>query len=277
MKKHTTPIVSMFRIQMIILVIVLLASSCAEESFSPQLTEEFTLQSTTNSGSYKIKVALPDLYDSSRSYATLYVLDGEENFDFVANRCSEISDALAVENVIVVSIGYGQDRAIDYTPTQVDPNSGGALQFLAFIRQQLIPEMEVRYNADTTRNGRAILGHSYGGLFAACAFAASNEVFGNYLLLSPSLWYDNEIANRLEKMNREVNNSRQQLVFMGIGEMENLGRMQAPFEAFYQSLSKNYSNMKITKNNERNLGHMGSRNPNIELGLQYYFKHRFAN
>jgi predicted alpha/beta superfamily hydrolase len=32
----------------------------------------------------------------NEKYATIYVLDGEEIFDFVANRCKEISDNLAV-------------------------------------------------------------------------------------------------------------------------------------------------------------------------------------
>jgi uncharacterized protein len=253
-----------------------LVTSCMEESFNPNLTEEFTLLSTTNGATYKLKVALPDYYDSSKKYGTIYVLDGEENFDFVANRCREISNEHAVENVIVVSIGYGLDRSIDYTPTQVGSGTGGAPQFLEFIRDQLVPEMEQRYAVDTTRNGRTILGHSYGGLFGAYVFAVDNTLFGNYLLLSPSLWYDNEITMRLEKDNRENNKERQQLMFMGIGEMENSGRMQAPFEAFYQILSKNYPNIRIARNQEKHLGHMGSKDPNIVLGLNHYFENRYA-
>jgi uncharacterized protein len=61
---------------------------------------------------------------------------------------------------------------------------------------------------------------------------------------------------------------------MGIGDAENLGRMQAPFESFYQTLRENYSDIKLSKNVEKNLDHSGSRNPNIGKGLNYYFQNR---
>jgi predicted alpha/beta superfamily hydrolase len=92
--------------------------------------------------------------------------------------------------------------------------------------------------------------------------------------LSPSLWYDNLISLQFEKDNRSENKERKQLVFMGIGGAENVGRMQAPFEAFYQILRNNYMNTRLQKNIEDNLGHRGSGNPNIVKGLEYYFQNR---
>ena len=71
-----------------------------------------------------------------------------------------------------------------------------------------------------------------------------------------------------------INKNKKQLVFLGIGEAENAGRMQAPFEAFYQTLQNNYSDIKLAKNSEKNLDHLGSRNPNIEKGLKFYFQNR---
>ena len=119
-----------------------------------------------------------------------------------------------------------------------------------------------------------ILGHSYGGLFGAYAFAVGNNVFGNYIMLSPSLWFDNEISIILEKQNRVDNKDIRQLVFMGIGEAENSGRMQAPFEAYYEILLGNYSDIRLSKNREDDLDHMGSKDPNIVKGLSYYFQNR---
>lgn len=249
--------------------------SCKKEAFSPELTREFSIQSTANGATYDIKVGLPANYDPSvEKYATIYVLDGEENFDFVSNQCKEISDKNAVENVLVVGIGYGKDRSIDYTPTKISSETGGAPEFLNFIKTQLIPEMEAQFGVDTARSSRVILGHSYGGLFGANVFCVDNELFGNYILLSPSLWFDDLISLRLEKDYREHNKERSQLVFMGIGAAENLGRMQAPFEAFYQTLRDNYSAIRLTQNREEDLDHMGSKNPNIVKGLNYYFQNR---
>jgi predicted alpha/beta superfamily hydrolase len=250
-------------------------SSCKKEVFNSGETKVFTLQSEENGATYEIKVGLPANYiPGNEKYATLYVLDGKDNFEFVANKCKEISDRYAVKNVLVVSIGYGRDRNLDYTPAKVSSETGGAPQFLNFIQTQLIPKMEQEYHADTSRASRVILGHSYGGLFCGYAFCVKNEVFGNYLLLSPSFWFDNLLTLNLEKDNRTANSARSQLVFMGIGEEENLGRMQAPFEAFYQSLRENYPGIKLEKNREKNLDHLGSRNPNIEKGLNYYFQNR---
>ncbi len=257
------------------LLLILFFSSCKKEVFNSYATKEFTVRSVSNGASYVIKVGLPANYNSSNEkYATIYLLDGKEIFDFITNKCKEISDRHAVKNVLVVSIGYGKDRSIDYTPTKVSELTGGGPQFLNFIETQLVPKIEQDYNGDTARGNRVILGHSYGGLFGGYAYSVNNKVFGNYILLSPSFWFDNLVALQLEKDNRAINKSREQLVFMGIGEAENMGRMQAPFEAFYQTLRDNYTDIKLAKNIEKNLDHMGSRNPNIEKGLNYYFQNR---
>ena len=258
-----------------VMMLVLLTDSCKKETFDPALTLEFSIQSNANGATYNIKVGLPGNYNLGvEKYASVYVLDGEENFDFVSRQCSEISDQLGVANVVVISIGYGKDRSIDYTPTEDGSATGGGPQFLNFIETQLIPEIETLVRVDTTRDSRVILGHSYGGLFGAYVFTTENNLFGNYILLSPSLWFDNLISLQFEKDNRNENKDRAQLVFLGIGEVENAGRMQAPFEAFYQILRDNYTHIKLGKNREADLSHVGSKNPNIIKGLNFYFQNR---
>jgi uncharacterized protein len=274
MKKDTILIKRLFKLSSALMLLFLLGS-CTKEVFNSGVTKEFSLQSAPNGATYNIKVGLPVNYNSSvEKYATIYVLDGKSIFGFVANQCKEISDKYAAKNVIVVSIGYGRNRSIDYTPTKLSSVTGGGPQFLNFIETQLVPAIEKNYNADTSRSSRVILGHSYGGLFGTYAFTVNNKLFGNYILLSPSLWFDNLVSLRLEKDNRGNNKDRKQLIFMGIGESEEKDRMLAPFETFYQTLRENYSTIKLEKNIEKNQGHMGSRNPNIVKGLNYYFQNR---
>lgn len=257
------------------LIMGLMLGSCNKEEFDPLLTHEFALKSNANGAMYNIHVGLPANYNPGvEKYSSIYVLDGEENFAFVSNQCKEISDKLGVRNVVVISIGYGKDRSIDYTPTEVSAVTGGGPQFLNFIETQLIPVIEENISVDTARNSRVIIGHSYGGLFGAYAFSTNNKLFGNYILLSPSLWFDNLISLQFEKHHRAQIKERSQLVFLGIGEAENFGRMQAPFEAFYQILQGQYSHIKLDKNTEKNLGHLGSKNPNIIKGLNFYFQNR---
>lgn len=255
------------------LLLLSIMASCRKEELNPQLIKTFTIQSTTNGANYKIQVALPENYHPENNrYATIYILDGQENFDFVAEECKKISNDYSSENVLVVSIGYGYDRTIDYTPTDADEGDGGAEKFMLFIKDELIPKMESGFSADSLRESRTILGHSFGGLCAAYAFTNHNSVFGNYILLSPSIWYDNEIMLKLEQQNRDANKSNKQLVFMGIGEMERSGRMFAPYEAFYRRLKNNYPAMTIKSHVESHLDHVGSKNPNIIEGLNFYFQ-----
>ena len=194
MKTLKTMILEHGTIAMTLLLVGLLGS-CNEEKFDPALTRTFTVESASIGATYPIQVALPENYNSSgEKFSTIYVLDGEQDFDLVANTCKSLSDRYMVPNAIVVSIGYGRDRSIDYTPTETGSSTGGAPEFLAFIANELIPKIEQDFNADTARESRVILGHSYGGLFGAYAFAVNNNVFGNYIMLSPSLWFDNEIS-----------------------------------------------------------------------------------
>lgn len=251
-------------------------ASCQKEVFDPALTQqEFAIQANANGATYNIKIGLPVDYNPTvKKYATMYVLDGEETFDFVSNKCKEISDKLGVSNVVVISIGYGRDRSIDYTPAKTSNGTIGSLEFLNFIETQLIPKMQETYRVDTARSSRVILGHSFGGLFVANVFSTNNKLFGNYIILSPSLWFDNLVSLQFEKDNQSKNKNRAQLVFMGIGDAENAGRMQAPFEAFYQTLRDNYTHIKLGKNIEKDLDHRGSEHPNIVKGLNYYFENR---
>lgn len=261
--------------KLIPILFILVIASCQKKDFSAELTESFSIESTYSKAKYPIKVALPENYKpETQTYATIYVLDGEDNFDFVAENCKKISHDLSTANVLVVSIGYGNDRIVDYTPTKAKEGGGGAEMFMQFIELELIPKIESEYAVDTERSGRTIMGHSFGGLLGAYAFTNHNTVFGNYIMLSPSIWYDNEIMLKLEQENRLINSNNRQLVYLGLGQLENMGRMLAPFEAFYQRLQDNYSVIALQRHLEPHLNHMGSRNPNILKGLKFYFQYR---
>ena len=92
--------------------------------------------------------------------------------------------------------------------------------------------MEQDYNVDTTRDSRVILDISYGGLFGGYAFSVDNKVFGNDILLSPSFWFDNLVTLQMEKNNRVINQNNKQLVFIGIGEAENMGECKPHLKHF---------------------------------------------
>jgi len=258
-----------------LILLVLVFASCKKEDLSPDRTREFSIHSITNGATYNIQVGLPENYSpQTQKYGAIYVLDGEEIFDHVAQNCNTISGDRSTSNTLVVGIGYGNDRAFDYTPSVAAEGGGGAENFLLFIKNELIPRMESEFGADTLRRSRTILGHSFGGLCAAYAFTNHNAVFENYIVLSPSLWYDDEIVLGLEQDHRDTNRADDQLVFLGMGELENSGRMLAPFQAFHERLRDHYPSMAIKRHLEPRLGHRGSEKPNIIEGLRFYFENR---
>ncbi len=183
-----------------------------------------------------------------------------------------MSSSLNTQNAIVVGINYGDDRDIDYTPTETNYGKGGSEAFLNFIKKELIPRIQRDYRADTLRKNRTILGHSFGGLFGAYAFAKHNDVFGNYLLLSPSLFYDNSVVLQYEQLSRPLIKDHHQLVFIGAGSTENA--LLPANDLLYRRLVNYYPNTKSIFNIIPGRGHVSSKNIDIENAIAFYFKNR---
>jgi predicted alpha/beta superfamily hydrolase len=72
---------------------------------------------------------------------------------------------------------------------EVAPVVGGAPAFRAFVRDELMPEIDRRYRTDGTT---AVLGESLAGLWIVDTFFETPDLFGAYLALDPSLWWDGQ-------------------------------------------------------------------------------------
>jgi predicted alpha/beta superfamily hydrolase len=189
-------------------------------------SEEFVLRS--NSGrAYRIRISLPhdiepDLPLMIRGAKTvpLYVLDGGESFGAVSSLARTMQWGGELPPCLTVAIGYEDEekaekleyRRYDLTPTQhpalggydkSTPDSwGGSAQFRSFIVDTLRPVIEKQFDVDGPRS--VLIGHSLGGLFTLDTLVQSPAAFGNYLAMSPSLWFDDELVlkqleNSLEK------------------------------------------------------------------------------
>jgi predicted alpha/beta superfamily hydrolase len=249
--------------------------SCEKEQLNtgPESKKVFTILSTEKGKTYEIRVYLPaDYLKSSEYYPTIYVLDADENEKTVASECKKASESLNTKNAIVIGINYGDDRNTDYTPTETDFGNGGSEAFLNFIKKELIPRIEKDYRADPQRKSRAILGHSFGGLFGAFAFTKHNEVFGNYLLLSSSLFYDHSVVLQYEQQSRPAIKDNDQLVFIGAGSTEDA--LLPANDLLYQRLKSYYPNTKTTFNIIPGRGHQSSKNFDIEDAIHFYFSNK---
>ena len=74
------------------------------------------------------------------------------------------------------------------------PAAGHSNKFIAFIEKELQPFIEKNYKTNTSKT---IIGHSLGGLLATEILFTKPNLFNKYIILSPSLWWDNgSLLNR---------------------------------------------------------------------------------
>ncbi len=139
-----------------------------------------------------LQVFVPQSYKpgSTEKYDVLYVLDGGNWNTGLINKVQRFVEGEGyMPPTIVVSV-LGIDRIKDFTPTHINDwkTSGGAANFLGFIKDELIPYINKAYpsNGDNT-----IWGHSLGGMFVINAMLNEPKTFKSYIAVDPSLWWDN--------------------------------------------------------------------------------------
>lgn len=132
--------------------------------------------------------------DAAQRYETLYVLDGDWNTQVVVNVVTFMRQVKLIPPVIVVGVPNVIDDRVnsrdhDLTPTVVadQRRSGGAADFLSFLKTELVPYIDQHF---PTNHVHLIHGHSYGGLFLMYALLHEPALFDGYLILDPAMWWD---------------------------------------------------------------------------------------
>ena len=164
----------------------------------------------------------------------VYVTDGNTNFPIVAATARLMQWGGEVPPCLVVGIDYlDVDRADaegwrvrELTPTaqprgyNSEPGRtyGGAGEFRRFLVKTLRPMIERRFDVDGARS--MLVGHSMGGLFTLDTMVEEPDAFGNYLALSPSLWFDDDRVLRLFKQKIEAGGVFKSRVAAFAGEQE---------------------------------------------------------
>ena len=142
-----------------------------------------------------IMVSVPEGYATSyKKYPVVYILDAQWNFNHASQNLAWLAskDCDFIPQSIVVGIcSGGEKREHDLTPTQGSGNGGGADSLYMFIKKEVMPFIEQNYR---TYNYRILGGVSYGGLFVMNAFVKDPLYFNGYIAMSPSMWWDNQIA-----------------------------------------------------------------------------------
>jgi hypothetical protein len=127
----------------------------------------------------------------------IILLDGDAHFHHTTGVARFLADQGRMPRALVVAVPNTTDRTRDLTPPVLGapalraqfPTAGGADRMLAFLVDELLPEVERTYGPIPFK---VLIGHSFGGLFAAHAMFARPGAFDAYIAISPSLWWDGE-------------------------------------------------------------------------------------
>jgi predicted alpha/beta superfamily hydrolase len=148
-----------------------------------------------------VNLYLPAGYstDSLQTYPVIYLLDGSLDEDYIHIAGLVQFATFPWINILPETILVGisnVDRKRDFTyPTTIEqdkidfPTTGGSAKFIEFIEKELQPFIEHNY---TTNETKTIIGQSLGGLLATEILFKKPDLFHNYVIVSPSLWWDNE-------------------------------------------------------------------------------------
>ena len=183
----------------------------------------------------EVIVHLPEGYDrnSEQRYPVIYVLDGSSQDIHTANSAALMARIGVMPEVIVVGLPNtsGANRERDYTPPfmridveRSDSPMGGGEAFLAFLKNEAIPQIEKTYR---TKPYRMLAGHSRGGLFVVYSLLADSSLFQARFAHSPALWRDDALmVSKLADFLASAPNL-QTFFYMSMGDKENDKMMAA--------------------------------------------------
>lgn len=175
----------------------------------------------------QVNIYLPAGYNihDSVQYPVIYLLDGGIDEDFLHTvgivQFYNFSWVNKMPESIVVGIA-NVDRKRDFTSfTESDSdmvwikNSGGSQNFILFIEKELRPFIQSNYK---TNGNNTIIGQSLGGLLATEILFSKTQLFNNYIIVSPSLWWNN---GKLLKQQTTILNETIQTgvkIYIGVGK-----------------------------------------------------------
>ena len=172
---------------------------------------------------------------SATAVSTLYVTDANGFFGAAVDAVRSMQLSAHLPPILVVGIGYRTGalhetiavRQRDLTPS-IDPlmlqlypaqtAMAGGPAFLRFIHDELMPWVNERY--PTNPADSTFFGHSLGGLFGCCSLLTAPQAFQRYIIGSPSLWWQDDVAFTMEQAFADANTDLPARVFFGVGATE---------------------------------------------------------
>lgn len=168
----------------------------AQQSSKIELGRTLQLHSEILNENRELNIYVSNYFDSTKTSAVLYLLDGSLNEDFmhVAGLIQFFDMTFEIPQTIVVGIA-NVDRKRDFTFATSDdalkkefPTAGHSDLFIQFIEKELQPFIGNEFKVNEQK---MIIGQSLGGLLATEILLKRPQLFTKYFITSPSLWWDN--------------------------------------------------------------------------------------
>jgi predicted alpha/beta superfamily hydrolase len=106
--------------------------------------------------------------------------------------------------------------------------SGGAAEFLQFIRKELQPFIDDNY--PTIPEDRAYWGDSLGGLFGLYVLFNQPDTFNRYIIGSPSIWWEDRAIMKDARAYVDSHSDLPVRLFLGVGALEEQAEVPASLE-----------------------------------------------
>lgn len=205
-----------------------------------------------------LNIYLPETYKASDTihYPVIYLLDGGADEDFIHTvglvQYNTFSWIDRIPQSIVVGIA-NTDRKRDFTfPTSVDedkkrfPTTGGSQNFMDFIEKELQPFIRSQYKGNSQST---IIGQSLGGLLATEILLKRPNLFDNYIIISPSYWWNDGSLLKQDSVVFGENFNAPTKVYLGVGK-EGLAPTKTPH---VMEVEANIMSEKLKQSKSKNL------------------------
>ena len=237
---------------------------------------------------FAVYVALPGSYFiKDTTYPVIYMTDANVHFGMMTDIARSLQGGKEMPEAILVGITYpneqrkwsGKLRLRDYTPAataQMDKmigvdsiKSGGGDAFLRFVKDELIPFVETKYRIKP--NQRTFTGYSIAGLLALHWVFTEPQLFQQYIIGSPSIWYDGKRIFEEEKKFAVGRENLDLKVFMSVGSKENI-MVQDMVDMASILKSRNYRGLQLRHVVLEDETHASAVSGCFQQGLRFLFK-----
>lgn len=185
------------------------------------------IQSTALGEKRILNIYLPEGYTTKDTikYPVIYLLDGGADEDFIhvvgLVQFNSFEWINRLPKSIVVGIA-NVDRKRDFTyPTSIEkdkkryPTAGHSAKFRAFLEKELQPFIAQKYK---TNAQKTLIGESLGGLLATEILLKKPTLFNKYIIISPSLWWDDASLLKQSAALLDAPFDQQTDVYIGVGK-----------------------------------------------------------